>query len=202
MKLLLRGACLLHGERFAFDRQPRDVLIERGCIAAIEPAGAITNADTVVALDRHLLVPGLINGHFHSHENFQKGRTENLPLELWMHYVRTPMPVPLTWRQAYLRTMIAAIESVRSGATSVVDDLSLGGFVNHTVIDAVLQAYEDLGVRACIGFAMMDRPVVDNFPFVEEVFPPDLLATLRARGDASEQVARILDYRQRYGVAV
>ncbi len=191
MKLLLRGACLLHGERFAFDRQPRDVLIERGCIAAIEPAGAITNADTVVALDRHLLMPGLINGHFHTHENFQKGRTENLPLELWMHYVRTPMPVPLTWRQAYLRTMIAAIESVRSGATSVVDDVSLGGFVNHTVIDAVLQAYEDLGVRACIGFAMMDRPVVDNFPFVEEVFPPDLLATLRGlpRPDPDEILA-------------
>lgn len=190
-RLLLRGVLPLLGAQFSFDRQPRDVLVEDGCIAAIEPAGTIGNADEIVALDRHLLVPGLINSHFHSHENFQKGRTENLPLELWMHYVRTPVPVPLTWRQVYLRTLVSAIESLRCGATAVVDDITLGASVNRTVIDAALQAYEDLGIRAFVGFAMMNRPIVDNFPFVEKLFPSELIAQLRAlpRPDPDEILA-------------
>jgi 5-methylthioadenosine/S-adenosylhomocysteine deaminase len=147
VRLVLRGARLLTGPKFKFDRQPHDVLIEDGRFTAIEAVGAIANADTVVTLDHHLLVPGLINGHMHSHEHFQKGRTENLPLELWMHYVRTPMPIALTWRQVYLRTLIGAIESLRSGATSIVDDISLGASVNHTVIDAAFRLHRTCSRR-------------------------------------------------------
>lgn len=190
-RTVLRGVLPLLGETFDFDGRPRDVLISAGRIVAIEAAGTIHDADEIIALERHLLVPGLFNSHFHSHENFQKGRTENLPLEIWMHYVRTPVPVPLTWRQAYLRTMVSAIESLRSGATAVVDDITLGATVNRTVIDAALQAYEDLGIRAFVGFAMMNRAVVDNFPFVDTLFPPQLLAQLRAlpRPDPDEILA-------------
>ncbi len=44
----------------------------------------------------------------------------------------------------------------------------------------MLQAYDDSGVRALLGFAMMDKPMVDNFPFVDELLPPGLAADLRA----------------------
>ena len=36
------------------------------------------------------------------------GRTENLPLEIWQMFVRTPKPIPYTPRQVYLRTLIGA----------------------------------------------------------------------------------------------
>src|SRR6266571_2675102 len=124
-RTVLRGAYALQGPRFTFERRPVDVLVENGRIAAIEPATSIANADEVIDLSRRLLVPGLINGHFHSHEHFQRGRTENLPLELWQHYVRPPVPVFLTPRQIYLRTAIGALESLRTGATCVVDDLAV-----------------------------------------------------------------------------
>lgn len=182
--LLLRNAQVLLGESLAWDRAPRDVLVRDGRIAAIEPAGRIAPdgvaPDACLDLAGRLLAPGMVNSHFHSHEAFQKGRTENLPLELWMHYVRTPLPVALTAEQAYLRTMVSAIESLRSGATAVVDDLTLGARIDPEAIDAVLAAYEDLGVRAFVGFAMMDRPVIDNFPFVDELVEPALAARLRA----------------------
>ncbi|HMN80388.1 MAG TPA: amidohydrolase family protein [Burkholderiaceae bacterium] len=181
--LLLRNARPLLGEGLRWDGAPRDLLIEDGRIAAIEPAGVIgaqaAPAGRTIDLAGRLLVPGMINGHFHSHEAFQKGRTENLPLELWMHYVRTPIPVPLTREQAYLRAMIGALEALRSGATAVVDDMSLGGAIDEAVIDGVLSAYDDLGIRAFLGFAMMDRPVIDNFPFVDELVDPALVARLR-----------------------
>lgn len=177
---VVRGAYALQGARFAFERRPLDVLVEDGRIAAIEPAGAIRSAEQVVELPHRLLVPGLVNCHFHSHEHFQRGRTENLPLELWQHYVRTPVPVSLTPRQVYLRTLIGAIESLRTGATCTMDDLAVGGAIDRGQIDAVLQAYQDLGIRALVGFAMMDRPLVDSFPYAQALVPADLLAQMRA----------------------
>ncbi len=139
-RTLLRGASALVGDAQTHERRPLDVLVEGGRIAAIEPAGTIGQADEVVDLAGRLLVPGLVNGHQHSHEHFQRGRTENLPLELWQHLVRTRVPVPLTPRQVYLRTLIGAIESLRTGCTTVVDDMALGAAVNREAIDAALRA--------------------------------------------------------------
>ena len=180
-RILLRDAQVLLGDDLHFDGVSRDVLVEGGRIAAIEPTGVIAsqNAAEEINLSRCLLVPGLINGHQHSHEHFQRGRTENLPLELWQHMVRGRMPVRLTPRQAYLRAMIGAIEALRTGCTTLVDDLSLGASIDREVVNAVLQAYEDSGVRALLGFAMMDKPMVDNFPFVDSLLPPALLQSLR-----------------------
>jgi 5-methylthioadenosine/S-adenosylhomocysteine deaminase len=109
-RTLLRGAVALLGDALAFEPRALDVLIEGERIAAIEPAATIVaaSADAVVDLPQRLLVPGLVNGHQHSNEHFQRGRAENLPLELWMQLVRPRVPVPLTPRQVYLRTMIGA----------------------------------------------------------------------------------------------
>jgi 5-methylthioadenosine/S-adenosylhomocysteine deaminase len=177
-RLILRGACALVGDAFQFDGQARDLLIENGRIKELAPASTIVG-DQIIDLSGHLLVPGFINGHFHSHEHFQKGRTENLPLELWTHHVRTPIPVALSSRQTYLRTMIGAIEALRTGTTTILDDLSLGGSINRENLDAVFKAYEDIGIRALVGFGMMNRPIVDNFPFIEEAFSPELLHAMR-----------------------
>jgi guanine deaminase len=179
-RTVLRNATALLGDGLAHDPRPLDVLVEGDRILAIEAAGSISQADAVVDLAGRLLVPGLVNGHQHSHEHFQRGRTENLPLELWMHLVRTRIPVPLTPRQVYLRTLIGAIESLRTGCTALVDDTALGAAINRDNIDAALAAYDDVGIRALVGFAMMDKPIVDNFPFVQAHFPPELAAELRA----------------------
>ncbi len=179
-RTLLRGAVALLGDELSFDGLPRDVLVEHGRITAIAPAGSIQQADQVIELPRRLLAPGLVNGHQHSHEHFQRGRTENLPLELWQHLVRGRMPVKLTPRQAYLRAQIGAIEALRTGCTTLVDDLALGAVIDPEMVHAVLQAYDDSGVRALLGFAMMDKPMVDNFPFVDELLPAALAASLRA----------------------
>jgi 5-methylthioadenosine/S-adenosylhomocysteine deaminase len=198
MTTLLRGAVALLGDALAFDARPLDVLVEGGRIAAIEPAGTIdaARANSVVALDRRLLVPGLVNGHQHSNEHFQRGRAENLPLELWLQLVRPPLPVALTPRQIYLRTMIGAVESLRTGCTTLVDDFPQAAGIDRAAVDAVLQAYEDAGIRALVGFGMMDRPIVDSLPFVDALVPPALAAQLRAAprtsADAFETLMREL----------
>jgi guanine deaminase len=178
---LLRGPLVLEGDDLAFGRRPRDVLIEGDRIAAIEPAGTIdvSRAARFVDLAGRLLTPGLVNGHQHSNEHFQRGRAENLPLELWMQLVRPRRPVSLTPRQVWLRTMIGAIESLRTGCTTIVDDFPQAAGIDRDAVDAVLHAYEDAGMRALVGFGMMDRPIVDSLPFADELVPPALLAELR-----------------------
>ena len=178
-RTVLRGAYALRGAQLAFERRAFDVVIEGERIAAIEPANSVRDADEVIDLSRRLLVPGLINGHQHSHEHFHRGRTENLPLELWQHYVRPPVGLSLTPHQVYLRSALGALETLRTGATCLVDDLAVGGAIDRDQIDAVLQAYDDVGVRALLGFAMMDRPLVDTFPFADTL-PGDLQARMRA----------------------
>ena len=151
-RTLLRGATALLGDDLAFHGRPLDVLVAGDRIAAIEPAGTLSPeaADTVVELPRRLLAPGLVNGHQHSHEHFQRGRTENLPLELWMHLVRTRIPVRLSPRQVYLRAMVGAIESLRTGGTTLVDDVALGAAIDRTHVEATLQAYDYIGIRALV----------------------------------------------------
>jgi len=175
---LLRGCTALLGPELRHAPDPLDILVEDGRIAAIAAAGSL-QAGRIIDLPGRLVVPGLVNGHQHSHEHFQRGRTENLPLELWMHLVRTRIPVPLTPRQVYLRTLIGGIEALRTGCTTIVDDMALGGAIDEERIEAVLQAYEDIGVRALLGFAMMDKPIIDNFPFVADHVPAELAAELR-----------------------
>jgi 5-methylthioadenosine/S-adenosylhomocysteine deaminase len=210
-RLLLRGASALLGDELRFEPAPLDVLIEGDRIAAIEPAGTIGEAARLIELPRQMLVPGLVNGHQHSNEHFQRGRAENLPLELWMQLVRTRLPVPLTPRQVYLRTLIGAIESLRTGCTTLVDDLAPGPAIDRERIDAALQAYEDIGLRALMGFAMMDKPLLDSFPFVDALVPPALADELRAaaRPGADEQAALVRElaatrhpHQRRVGVLV
>ena len=94
--------------------------------------------------------------------------------------MRTRVPVPLTPRQVYLRTMIGAIESLRTGCTTLVDDFAQAAGIDRGAVDAVLQAYDDAGIRALVGFAMMDRALIDSLPFVDELVPAELAAQLRA----------------------
>ncbi|MGH7312070.1 MAG: amidohydrolase family protein, partial [Candidatus Rokuibacteriota bacterium] len=162
--------------------EPVDVRIRDGRIEAVVPptAGSLGAPD---ALDVRgmLVVPGLVNGHTHSHETFHKGRYENLPLEVWMHYVRPPFPgPPLDAEAVYVRTMVAAIEALRGGATTVVDDVNQFPHLREDHIEAVFRAYEDVGLRALVSVSLFDRPFFRAVPYIEEEMPPALLAELAA----------------------
>ena len=180
-KTLLSGIMALRADGPGFRWDRRDILVADGRIAAIEAPGSIPSdrADSVIDGARLLAAPGGINGHVHSWDHYLKGCIENLTMEISMSMIRPRRPIRLTARQVYLRTMIGAIESLRTGATMLVDDLSLGQVFNEEHAEAALQAYEDSGTRAIVGFSMIDRPVVDSYPFAEDCFPPELLAELR-----------------------
>src|SRR6188472_1991144 len=176
-KTLVGGLALI-GPDFVPSDGPVDIVIDGRTIHDIRPSGAQPVEGTAIGMRGRLLTAGLINGHHHSHEGFYKGRKDNMPLELWMNYVRPLKPIPLSTREVYLRTMIGALEAVHSGTTTLCDDTNVAPRINQEHVDAVFQAYEDLGVRAYVGPTLFDRPFFRAVPFVEEEFSKALLAEL------------------------
>ncbi len=180
VRKVLSNCRALLGEDHKLSDAPVDIVIEGRMIADIRPHGAAEPGGDVIDMGRRLVAAGLINGHHHSHEGYYKGRRDNLPLELWMNYVRPLRPVDLSPRDVYLRTMIGAIEAVKSGTTTICDDLNASPRLKPDHIEAAYQAYEDIGIRANVGITLFDKPFFRALPFVDEEFPPALLAELDA----------------------
>ncbi|MGI9384676.1 MAG: amidohydrolase family protein [Methyloligellaceae bacterium] len=157
-----------------------DIEITDDRISDVRLAGTQPPKGRAIDSSNRLATAGLINGHHHSHEHFHKGRYDKLPLELWMNYVRPMKPLPWTPRQVYLRTMIGAIEALRTGTTTLIDDLNISPVLDDDLVDAVFRAYEDIGIRALVGISLFDRPFYRAVPYVDEEFPPDLLRSLDA----------------------
>lgn len=180
MKKTLVGCLALLGEDARSSDGPVDIVINGRYIEEIKPSGATPPEGEAVDMHGRLVTPGLINGHHHSHEGFYKGRKDNLPLELWMNYTRPLKPIDYSPREVYLRTMVGAIEAVCSGTTTINDDTNVSPFIRPDYVEAIFQAYEDIGIRANVGFTLFDRPFFRAVPFVDEEFPKELLQELDA----------------------
>lgn len=158
-----------------------DLLAQDGAVAAIGPQDPPAGA-RIVDGKGDLLMPGLINAHFHSSVNHMKGRLPCLPLELFMLYespaLETLRPTP---RQAYLRTMLGCIEMLRSGATAVMDDCFFVPEPTPEIIDAVAQAYEDSGIRATLALDEPELPELEKLPFLDELAPEPMRRKLAKR---------------------
>lgn len=153
-----------------------DVAIAGGRIAAV--GDGLAGHETVDCT-RHLVVPGAVNAHCHSNENWFRGLWDNLPLEPWMLFSYPVLAAPAqSPREVYVRTLIGGIELLRSGATCVVDFLyELQGLCEES-LEAVTRAYRDLGLRAVIGLAMADRAYHETVVLDEALVAPDLIDRL------------------------
>jgi 5-methylthioadenosine/S-adenosylhomocysteine deaminase len=152
-------------------RGPTDVLVRGNAIHSVGdvPSALIEQPEVVEGSGHHVLLPGLINAHFHSSANHLKGSFPGLPLEVFMLY-ESPADGDLrpTPREAYVRTMLGAMEMLRTGTTSVQDDAFLMPYPEPDIIDAVMAAYADSGIRATVALDQPDLPESDKLPFLAE----------------------------------
>ena len=188
MKTLIRGATL---RSFALGRshtEIADILIDGSAIEAVAAAGSVADAADITVIDGrgHLVMPGLINAHFHSPVNHLKGSLDSLPLEIFMLYESPGLPGLMpSPRWAYVRTMLAAAEMLKGGVTAVQDDAFFVPFPTAPVIDAVLQAYADSGMRARVALDQSDLPEIGKLPFLADLVPGSLREALAAPPQAT-----------------
>jgi len=173
VRLILEGGLVDTGGG-EFRRQ--DVFVDGGRLAASAPEGAER-----VDCARRLVVPGMVNAHNHSNENWFRGMWDNLPLEPWMLFSYPALAAPAqSPDEIYLRTLVGAIEQLRSGATCVVDFIyELDGFTTES-LDAVVRGYRDAGLRALIALGIGDRAYHETVILEDGLVSSDLISRLEA----------------------
>ncbi|WP_018699298.1 amidohydrolase family protein [Amorphus coralli] len=168
-----------------------DILISDGVITAIG-GEAKTMADArpdIAVLDAagRLVTPGFINAHYHSHDTLAKGLLEQKPLETWRLLALPPQYPKRSREEIKARTLLGALECLRSGMTTVQDMVTLYPF-DEEHLDAVLEAYDEIGLRAVVALQYADIKGIETIPFWKEVFPKELHGQLST---AAEPDARI-----------
>ena len=124
--LLLKGGLVLTPGADWHDPPQADIAIAGDKIIGIEADYEIETADVAVIDARdHLVLPGFVNAHYHSHDVLAKGTLEEVPLELWRLYALPPQYPPRSSEEVYARTLLGALECLRSGITTIQDMLTL-----------------------------------------------------------------------------
>ena len=104
-------------------------------------------------LDRHVLIPGLVNAHTHAGMNLFKGMADDLALMEWLQ--AHIWPAEARWvSPEFVRdgTRLAIAEMLRSGSTCFND--------MYFFPDEVGKAASETGIRAVLGLITIDAPTV------------------------------------------
>jgi cytosine/adenosine deaminase-related metal-dependent hydrolase len=195
MKTLIRGGTVLTLDRDDRVLGGEDVLVEDGRIARV--GGRLTDADgpfdRVIDASRRLVMPGLVNAHFHCYDRFLRGMWEGLPLEMWILCASPIFNPRLGERALHIRSQLCAAEMVLSGTTSCVDNMHPTD-LSPDLLGAQLQGYLDVGLRVCAAPMIWNRPFTQTMPFMDVILP----AAERARLDgAPPSVNAIVDFHRR-----
>ena len=176
MRTLFRnGALISMSDPNDVTPESADVLVDGDRIAQVGAAIDVDGADRVIDATDMLLMPGMVNAHIHTEQNSFRGRYPGLPLEILMLYAY-PLTgaAPLRPEAIYLRTLLAGIESLKSGVTSILDDVMEVPTQGLEQLGSVFRAYDDVGMRANVSGHVINRPFFETIPYLEDALPPRL----------------------------
>ena len=106
-----------------------------------------------VNLDRHVVMPGLINLHGHTAMSLFRGLADDLPLMTWLNDHIWPAEGKFVSEPFVLDgTRLAMAEMLRTGTTTFSD--------MYFFPEVTAQAAHDTGMRAQVCFPLMDMPTV------------------------------------------
>lgn len=153
---------LIHA-RWIVPMEPDDVIhehyslaINEGRIVAILPTGTARSlyaASVEHELDRHLLIPGLVNAHSHAAMSLLRGLADDLPLNEWLN--DHIWPAESRWvSEEFVHdgTRLAIAEMLRSGTTCFND--------MYFYPDVTARVATHCGIRACVGLIVIDFPTI------------------------------------------
>jgi cytosine/adenosine deaminase-related metal-dependent hydrolase len=174
--LLIRGGRVIQDARDGREPAVADLLIRDGRIAAIidgADAGAPDRgADLVIDGRNKLIIPGLVNAHYHSHDVLARGMFEDLPLEVWIA-LAIPAGRKASRREVRLRTLLGAAECLRSGITTLQDMLGTGPG-GEADVEIVKDAYAEIGIRTVLGLQVGNRSALACLPGLRHELPAAL----------------------------
>jgi 5-methylthioadenosine/S-adenosylhomocysteine deaminase len=183
--ILIAGGRVLDPDGELHQPPAIDILIEAGRITALGDAAAARaaalGADTIDATG-HLITPGFVNAHSHSHDVLLRGLFEQEPLEVW-----GLSAFPSAWPrrsvdEITLRTQLHAAECLRGGITTVQDMVTIVG-PDEEHAAAITDVYARSGLRCVLAIQFGDLGLADAVPFLDEVLPAEQVAAFRRASD-------------------
>ena len=128
--------------------------VDAGRILAVLPAAEAAQryaAKETLVLDRHAVMPGLVNAHTHSAMTLLRGVADDLPLMTWLQEHIWPAEGAHVSRPFCLDGVsLAAAEMIRGGTTCAND--------MYFFPDASAEAFGAAGMRAAVNLIAMDFP--------------------------------------------
>jgi 5-methylthioadenosine/S-adenosylhomocysteine deaminase len=128
-------------------------------------------AERTIVADGMFVFPGMVDTHTHLYQTLLKGLGDDLPLMEWLDACTLPSIPHLTPRMCYVAAALGCIESLRSGCTTIFDYMV--DHPNTEVYDAILQAFDDVGIQGILGRGLRDRQAESvslELPSIESQF--------------------------------
>ena len=157
--LIENGTVLTPGKNSQVLRA-HSVLIEHGLIAKVASKTAIRNfRGKRIDASGKVVMPGLINAHNHFYSTFARGLTRAKPAKDFMGVLRNlwwRLDRALTTEDCYYSALIALLDSIRHGTTTIIDHHASP----HAVIGSlgeIARAVRETGLRACLCYEVSDR---------------------------------------------
>lgn len=172
--LALRGGLVLQGTAL----EPRDLLIDGDRITAVGPnlsAGPGEERD----VRGRIVMPGLVNAHTHAHNSLLRGLARNWTLENLLNH-GPALNANRTPEDHYLSTAIGAVEMLRTGCTAAYDLFMAVPAATEEGMEAVVQAYGEVGMRATVAPAVADVIFYRVVPGLLDLLPADLRSAVES----------------------
>ncbi|MCB1622404.1 MAG: 8-oxoguanine deaminase [Thiothrix sp.] len=144
--LLLKNAALIA----TFDDAGREIpaagiYIEDHRIRKVGPMATLpAEADQVIDLTDHLVLPGLVNTHHHLYQTLTRVVAQDADLFTWLKTLY-PIWARLTDEGVYISTLTGLAELMLSGCTTSSDHLYL--YPNDCTLDSQIRAAREIGIR-------------------------------------------------------
>jgi 8-oxoguanine deaminase len=125
------------------------ILYEDGVITFVGHTDEISEeqrnqADTILTLNQHIVIPGLVNTHHHMSQSLTRVIAQEQTLFGWLTSLY-PVWQNLTSQMIYTSTQMAMAELIHSGCTTSSDHLYL--FPNDVRLDDTIEAAQVMGMR-------------------------------------------------------
>ncbi len=179
-RYLIRGGRIYDHDGDVHQPAMADILISGETIERIAPSIPAADGAEIIDAKGKLVLPGMVNAHYHSHDVLAKGLFEEMPFDVWTLHSNPGNYGPRSQREIRLRTLLGAVESLRNGITTIQDFLTVVPQDDAT-IDTVLSAYEEAGVRVVFAVAARDRAALDIAPFIPKDLPESIRQKLAGR---------------------
>ena len=144
--ILIKNAFILNPNNI--ENKKQSLLIKDDFIAEISDDIEDSKADKIIDAEGKILLPGLVNTHTHLSMTLFRGLADDLSLDSWLNDHIWPMEANLNGEYCYIGALLAAVELIKSGTTTLSD--------MYFYMEDVARAIDDAGLRAVLSYGMID----------------------------------------------